>query len=291
VTEGRVYLCTWAQVPGGYRVWLKDDPTVAAEHADFEEADELLYEQIMRATGDGENQHEYVPPAPVASAGAIERGRLWELGRESRVEMSHEPPYFEGGLCDNCLMPLGPRTDLPLEVSTLTGGGNAARVRLRGAVLGTGPGLTIVSERLLEMFTDAERGAFEWRPVQGASRRRAFFELIPLTPTTPYVCPKGLEAPAGRCETCGFTWPACKQGKGLPDSYVSDGDLPRPARTLLAVDHFAYAMLAVTDGRWRELVGQPSLKGVKGSPVAIIAAEAVGQLSEFIPRSRAKRAW
>ncbi|MDQ2667464.1 MAG: hypothetical protein M3Z05_15825 [Gemmatimonadota bacterium] len=46
----------------------------------------------------------------------------------------------------------------------------------------------------------------------------------------------------------------------------------------------------MTEARWRELVGQPSLKGVKGSPIPIIAADAVGHPT-FIPRPRAKRSW
>jgi hypothetical protein len=70
---------------------------------------------------------------------------------------------------------------------------------------------------------------------------------------------------------------------GLPFRYVSAGDLPWPASTLVAVDHRAYATPAVTDERWRTLVGRPELKGVKGTAVAIIAAEAVGQPTHFIP--------
>src|ERR1700716_902691 len=94
MTEGKLYLCSWTRIPGGYRVWLKADPTIAAEDADFEAADELLYERIMDATGDGENVPEYVPPAPTPGAGVIDRGRLWILGAQKGGRMSHEPPYF-----------------------------------------------------------------------------------------------------------------------------------------------------------------------------------------------------
>jgi hypothetical protein len=289
MTEGKIYRCSWKRIPSGYRVWLKSDPSIAAEHADFESADELLYEQIMIATGDGENQHQYVPPPP-DPAGASGRGRLWLLGQAGVVKMSHELPYFDGGLCDDCVMPLGPRTSLPLDVSALKGGGNAASVRLHGAALGVGPSLTIVSDRLLETFTESERAGFEWRRVAGASPRRAFFELVPQTPTTPYVLPAGPGLVAERCETCGFTWSPYYQGFGGPDTCVSEADLPQPPRTLIAVNHWPHATLAVPEARWRELVGQPSLKGIKGSPIPIIAAEAVGHPT-FKRRPRAKRAW
>lgn len=73
-------------------------------------------------------------------------------------------------------------------------------VRLGGAVFGAGPYIMIVSERLLECFTDTERSAFEWRPVQGASRRRAFFEVVSRSPITPYVCLQGRARPSDRCE-------------------------------------------------------------------------------------------
>jgi hypothetical protein len=290
VTEGKIYRCSWKRIPAGYRVWLKADPSIATEHADFEAADELLYEQILLATGDGENQHQYVPPPP-DPAGTNGRGRLWLLGQEGGVTMSHEPPYFEGGLCAECVMPLGPRTSLPLEVSALKGAGNAASVRLWGAALGVGPRLTIVSERLLATFTGPERADFEWRPVIGASPRRAFFELVPKTPTTPYVLPAGPGMVAERCETCGFTWNPYYQGWFGPDDSVSEADLPQPPRTLVAVNQRPHVTLAVTEARWRELVGQASLKGVKGSPILIIAADAVGHPAKFIPRSRAKREW
>jgi hypothetical protein len=286
MTEGKIYRCTWTRIPAGYRVWLKSDPSITAEHADFEAADELLYQRIMEATGDGENQHQYVPPPP-DPAGSSGRGRLWLLGREGVVTMSHEPPYFDGGLCDECVMPLGPRTSLPLDVSALKGGGNAASVRWRGA---GGPNLTIVSERLLETFTESERAGIEWRRVTGASPRRAFFEVVPRTPTIPYVLPAGPGLVAERCETCGFTWGSYYKGSSLSDDCVSEADLPNPARTLLVVDQWTHAALAVTEARWRELVGQPSLKGVKGTPIPIIAVDAVGHPT-YIPRPRAKRSW
>jgi hypothetical protein len=291
MTEGEVYLCSWSRTRGGYRVWLTSDPSITAHHAEFDDADELLYEQIMAATGDGENLREYAPPPPATPVGEWERGRLWRLGAEGSAAMSHEPSYFEGGLCDNCLMPLGPRNAIPLEISALSGRGNAATVSLAGALFGAGAHLMIVSERLLDCFTDVERSAFEWRPVQGLPPRRAFFEPVPRSPFAPDVCPHGRARPSDRCEVCGFTWRACQREKGWPDYYVSEADLPQPSQTLLTVGRAGFTTLAVTDDRWRELVGQPGLKGIKGTAIAVIAPDRVGQPTKFVPRPREKRAW
>ncbi len=95
---------------------------------------------------------------------------------------------------------------------------------------------------------------------------------------------------AERCETCGFTWSPYYKGWFGPDDSVSEAALPHPGGTLVAVDQWPHAALAVMEARWRELVGQPSLKGVKGRPIPIIAADAVGHPT-FIPRSLAKRSW
>jgi hypothetical protein len=267
------------------------DPTVAAEAVEFDDADELLYERIMELSGDGENQHEYSPPAPVPGAGAIERGRLWKLGPSASTTMRIEPEYFAGGLCDNCLMPFGARTALPLVVAPLAGTATAATVTVEGAGVGNGPRLTIVSEQLLEVFTVEERAAFEWRSVRGASAGQSYFELIPRHPTAPNVSPIGIPTQFGRCDTCGFMWTAPQRGAGRPDWYVSEADLSSTAPTIYAVRQPAYATLAITDSRWRTLVGRRELKGIKGSPIAIIAAEAVQRPTSFVPRERAKRSW
>jgi hypothetical protein len=50
MTEGRVHTCSWKRVRGGYRVWLKSDPTIAAEHAQFAEANEPFIDLICEAS-------------------------------------------------------------------------------------------------------------------------------------------------------------------------------------------------------------------------------------------------
>src|SRR6188472_1516809 len=95
MTEGDTYACSWTRTPGGYRVWLIHDPTIAAEHAEFDEADELLSDRICDVTGDGESVHVYDPPEPnIPQASASERGQLWKLGPPTRVYMVDPRRYF-----------------------------------------------------------------------------------------------------------------------------------------------------------------------------------------------------
>ena len=74
------------------------------------------------------------------------------------------------------------------------------------------------------------------------------------------ISPVGIPTKYGRCETCGFVWTAPEYGKGRPDEYLSEADVLRFTSTLIAVRHPAYAHPAVTDERWRTLVGRPELK-------------------------------
>ena len=290
MSEGNVYPCSWKRVPGGYRVWWTADPTVAAEDAEFEEADELLVGLIHDATGDGENIHVYDPPEPsVEHAGPSERGQLWLLGKPTTAYMLDPEQCFTEGLCDNCVMPRGQRTDVPMTITRLEGRYDAAMVKFGHVGIGIGPILTVVSERFLALLSPEEHAAFEWRRVQHDSRAGAFFELVHRQPTIPDVSAKGHDTYYGRCDTCGFTWVVTNSARGKPDGYVAERDMPVPARTLVAVGPWAYAGLAVTPERWKELVGKPGMRGIKGSPISIIAEEAVERAPTYRPRERARR--
>ncbi|CAN5179025.1 hypothetical protein BH09GEM1_BH09GEM1_46620 [soil metagenome] len=289
MTEGNVYACSWKRVRGRYGVWLESDPAVMAEDADFDAADELLYERIMEHTGDGENSHAYDPPEPRSTpADSTERGQLWTLGRPVKAYMAHPAEYFEQGLCDNCLMPRGERTNVPMTVTGLKSGGDSARVGLADAGF-AGPSLTIVSEAFVSALTDAEQGCFEWRPIQHNLRAGTFFEVVHRVPTISLLSAKGRDTYYGRCKTCKFEWVMPNSGRGKPDKYVSQRDLPKPARPLMAIGPWAMARLAVYPARWKELVGKPGMRGIKGDPVAIIAESAVERRPHFESRARERR--
>lgn len=57
----------------------------------------------------------------------------------------------------------------------------------------------------------------------------------------------------------------------------------------MAVGQWSKTSLAVTTERWKELVGKPGMRGIKGSPISIIAEEAVERAPTYRPREREKR--
>ena len=289
MSEGHAYHCSWQRTFGGYRVWLKDDPTIAAEHADFDEADELLSDAICAATGDGESVHVYDPPEPnIANAGPSERGQLWMLGPSSEVFMVEPRRYFTGGLCDHCLMPRGARNEVPLRVTKLRKSFNAAMVEIEN--VGVSPMLTIVSEAFLELLTAEERARFDWRPIEHNLRSGAYYEVVHQQEPVPWVSAKGHDTYYGRCDTCGFAWIIPRHTPGKPDYYIAERDLPVPRVTLVALGPWSDADLAVTPDRWRALVKQPGMRGIKGLPVSIIAEEAVErEPAQWRSRERTKR--
>lgn len=290
MSEGKSHVCSWKRIPGGYRVWLKADPTVAAEHEMFEEADELLSGLIHTATGDGENVHSYDPPRPALPHGDDQIGQLWILGRQHLVFMLRPEEYFSEGLCENCLMPRGERTTIPLRLGAMKSGVDAAMVRLGNVSPGVGPTLTVVSEHFLALLTPEERGAFEWRPIHHASPRVGpFFEVVHHRPTVPRVSAIGHDTYFGRCDVCGFEWVIPDSASGKPDGYVSADDLPVPPPGLLAVGRWQSARIAVASERWAELTGQPGMRGIKGSPFAIIPESSVERAPVRRARDREKR--
>jgi hypothetical protein len=289
MTEGDTYPCSWTRTPDGYRVWLIDDPSIAAEAADFEGADELLSDRICDATGDGESVHVYDPLEPnLPNAGASERRQLWKLGRPTKVYMVEPRRYFSDGLCAHCLMPRGTRTNVPLWVTQLRKSLNSAMVVIEN--VGVSPVLTIVSEPFLALLTAEERAGFEWRPIEHNLRQGTYYEVVHRQPPAPWISAKGRSTYYSRCEMCGFEWVIPNYVPGLPDYYVAERDLPTPRPTLVAIGPWAYADLAVTPERWRELVKQPGMRGTKGLPISIISEDAVERApKQWLSRERTKR--
>ena len=291
MSEGNVFLTTWTRTETGYRVWVKRRPKLFAEGSKFDEADRRLWEVIGLATGDGENMHEYVPPAPnLESAGPSERGRLWVLGVSSGARMVNPSGLFEGGLCEQCLMPRGPRTRLPLAVDHIESRVQASVVSLPRAGPGVGPRLRVFTEDFLVLLTAEERARFEWRPITLSRRgKRNFLELVHRTPPMPYVAVKGYQAYYGVCELCGWKWVVPEYVKGRPFFHVADSDVPRPVPSLMAVGNLADLGLAASEARWSDLVGMREMHGIKGSIVAIVAENEVERNPLYVPRPPEKR--
>jgi hypothetical protein len=292
MSEGNVFITTWSRTDTGFRVWVKGRPKLSAEGATFEEADRRLWEVIGLATGDGENVHEYVPPAPSqATAGVAQRGTLWRFGIQSGTRMVDPTGLFTGGLCTNCLMPRGPRTELPLAAEKIDRGVQASSVTLPRAGPGVGPVLRVFSSDFLEQLTPDERRGIEWRPiVPSKGEKREFFELVPRDTPVPTVGEQGFTTYYALCKTCGWKWVVPDYVKGRPISLVSEADLPRPMPSVLTVGRWADPSLAASEERWLEFVGTPAMKGIKGGVIGIIAEDAVDRAPSFKPRPAENRA-
>ena len=291
--EGKVYLCSWQAMGTGVRAWVTGQPAITVEAATFAEAREELAEAILDALGDGEATLDFDPPPPRAGGAAGERGILWSLGAQEMVRVADPASYYEGGLCDHCLQPVGPRTERPLELMRPPPDADMAMVLPhRLGPPGVGPQPEIVSEKFLTSLTPAERSVFEWREVvrPPRSRGQAFYEIIHLRPTVPLAVPVGREAILSRCESCGFEWIHVKGPRQEPNTFVSVADLPSPLPPLLAIDSWTFASLVVPEARYRHLVRTVKLRQVKGDPVILLDESAVNRTLEFQPRPREQRA-
>ena len=269
--EGSLFIATWARTDAGYRVWVMNVRTLAADGATFGEADELLQDVIAHATGDGENLREYSPLAPFAeptSSGA--HALVWLLGVEPSTTLIEPETLFEGGLCPDCLKPRGPRNGTPLAVDRIEARAQASRVVMPKRSPGVGPTLSVYAEEFLALLTSKERDRFEWRPVTLAKRdKRSFFELVPGAPV-PEVSIRSRPTYYGRCGTCGWTWVVPDYAKDLPHWYVSAADVGVPLANVFAVGTVARPYLAASEARWAELTGRAGMRGIKGSVGAVV---------------------
>jgi len=291
MSEGKTYSCGWERTPSGYRVWVIRRRALSAEAATFADADQRLWEVIGLATGDAESNRQYSPPAPTEEAAASgEVARLWRLGAMADCSIMNTAELFQGGLCTNCLMPIGARTDRNLQVDAIESGSQAASATLPRCPIGAGPSLSLFTDEFLALLRDEERDKFEWRPVQVKRRgKRAFHELIPRVEVVPYVGIKGRETYYGLCDTCGTRWIVPSWKKGVPGSFVSERDLPRPIPSILAIGQSSSADLAMTEDRWADLAGRPGLKGVSAAVTGIVEEHLIETNPTYTPRKAERR--
>jgi predicted RNase H-like HicB family nuclease len=293
MTEGKTYVCNWKRTDSGYEVWVARRRALIAQGATFREADQKLWEVIGLATGDAESVRQYIPPEPAESPSASwELGRLRDLGGGADCSMRNPADLFQHGLCSNCLMPIGARTDAVLQVDSIESGPQLASATLPRCPIGAGPRVTLVTDDFLALalFTDDERAMFEWRPVRVKRKgKRNFHELIPRVTPTVNVGIKGRETYHGRCESCGATWVVPSWLKGAPGAFVSARDLPNPLPSLIAIGRWMDPSLAVSEERWAQLAGRPGMKGVSTLVTAIVDESVVERTPNYRPRPREKR--
>lgn len=274
-------VASWERTSGGYRVWIKDEPSLVAEGSDFEAADKALWHVIGMASGDAENLRDYSPPPPPDAGTPSGVPHVWELAVEPRAFISNADALFEGGLCVRCLMPRGPRSGVTLGLQAGLDGIDVTRAEMPRRRLGAGPSLSVYSNQFLALLSPAERESFTWRPVDvPRAGEQEFYEMIPGV-TASYVIRKGRAASFRICEECGWKWSLPRYVPGLPFLSISVKDLTAPPGGMFATGDRAKPHLAAGEERWAELVGQVGMRGIKGSIVALIPESDVERHPEY----------
>lgn len=250
--EGRVYRCSWSAEGGRFQLWVTDSPAIAVEASSFQEADELLYEAIMHATGDGENLKEYDPPAPLAAGGVVRR-TLTRVSPVKRVEIANEADLFDGGLCKVCRMPLGPRSSAPILVKAASR--SLDGMRLRGAHPILGVSLSGFSKTFHQALSPQERKALRWRPILLASgKETTFVELLGGTVHAPFVVLKSIGVTLTECPACGWRRaPFYSVEPPTPALFIASAALPAKMATAMTIGSPLEPQLCVVPARWKAL--------------------------------------
>ena len=269
--EGRVYVCSWKKAGKRFRVWVKSRPKLAAEGDTFVEADEALWSVIIDATGDGENQREYAPPAPVAS-------ELKEFLKPALVVLAGDTidravgdSQYDGATCVTCGYRAGSRTAEPLVVADMDSGyeGNMVKISWR-------PFASVMrhtfSEEFLALLRPAERKRFTWRKIERPGRaKKVYYELLAASVVVPQTGVTGLPQQGGwRCETCGHSVFPQYVGYDWPLYWICATDLPGPLPTCFGVSHENSLALCMTAKRWRDLVGKRGTRGILSHDVGVM---------------------
>jgi hypothetical protein len=286
--ERRVFLCGWQRSGAGYRVWVLDRPTLAAEGAVFDVADEALADAICGATGYGENVREYDPPRPREDQPGL-LFRLVEISGERRGLIENAGELFSEDYCPQCKNPRGDRTAVPLRLARLEPGGNAGYATLKPAGF-DGPFINFFSEEFVAGLLPQERSQFQWRPIHSPPRiKKGFVEIISPSVHVPFASLSGAVAnlwsvpspgeghALWRCGTCGRTQKPIYwfRTSSLPMRYVNSADLPEPLPTCIGVGDRESPGLCFTSERWSALVNLLESRGLRSTDVGVVAPSLV----------------
>ncbi|SRR6266849_11018624 len=133
--EGRVYLCSWEQTGKSFRLWVKSRPKVQGRGGSYDEAEEALLDKICMHFDDGEAVLEFDRPLPVSDRVArfLNPALVTVCGNSGPDEVGPIEQLYSGGICQECRQPIGERTSVPLQVSSLESGyeGGLARATLQ----------------------------------------------------------------------------------------------------------------------------------------------------------------
>jgi hypothetical protein len=301
MTEGRVFIARWKKTQNGYRVWVKNSPKLVAEAPTFQDADEALWDVIMRATDDGENTREYDPPAPAAAeiAAFLDPAIVRITGNAGGV-YADPAGLFSEGCCERCGATRGARTDKSLFVADI-GAEDAGFATLKTQPMYARVRIAYFSERFLALLTPKERNSFTWRRIERPPRaRKVYFELLGANVLIPSVGVTGLpiagapDKPFGwYCESCGYGAAPHygKWGEPWPLNYVCRADLPDPIPSTFGLQAGRNLSLCMLQDRWRKILGNRSARDVVSDDVGVVPLDRCDrapprrELAEVLPGS------
>lgn len=222
----------------------------------------FLSSAIVKIWGDERFEHNKRRPGAFATTEARESYFKWEC------------EHYAGGLCRRCALPLGPRTEKPLDLQHV-------RANYGGGFVLTGSGWSyIFSERFLALLFDSELAGLEFREVICPPRcRTKFYELVgPIG--LPLVGIRNLSPNGGwTCKECGGrVLGGYRRANFDLDYFIASDDLPQPLPDFFTVHCAGRVALAASAQRWSELIGRKDTKGILSDRVGVVSNE---QLERF----------
>ena len=292
MTENRVFACSWKADGDRIRAWVRAIPRIAVDGASFAEADERLYQAIMRATGDGENSREYspLPPAPRTNGLLSVLRFLSPLSHAVALTSAAE---LYASVCAQCGYSTGIRNAAPLAVRELPANVDAFRAGL-GRPAGANGRALCVSSEFLDLLDGSANPGLEWREIERPRRaRRRFFELVSGRGTGRLVALAGANVDAPwQCDTCGLRSPPFHHApSGEPMKYVVfDSGAVGNQGDWHTVEVLRAPYLMVAREAWGELSGKKGARGIQSYDVGVVDPKRVDPTPRVVLRSTWPRA-
>jgi hypothetical protein len=282
--EHGVYLCSWSASSAEFVLWVKSRPTIRGSGTTYPEAEERLINAILSAGGALHAVLEFDPPLPKSTLEAKytnpqiylicgddrfeTEAMYWRWPETATVDdrLNGIDDFFQSPLCRKCKYASSARSDKPLSVTH-------APSRYDGAFgfVGRegGPELQLLSEEFLGLLSPQETQLLELRPVVRKGRARKFYELIGPA-GAPFVGVAHMKISGWRCTQCDHR----EWGYWVKDlsihSFVAESDLPVSLNGVFTVGLQPNIELAVTAGRWKELVGRKGTRGFTSRLLGVV---------------------
>lgn len=281
MAEGGTYVCRWEKKRRQYVLWLEEQDDLKSEDPDFGAAADELASLIGLWNGDGEAVLEFDPPRPVAGEASLS-ARLVSVGYNASARvLNRSPALFEGGLCGHCQFGIGARTDVPLEIGDVPKGDVLGLERLL-------PHGLLLSEPFLGLLNEEERARLVLQPVVSSSKQ-PLMELKGES-VTATVGVQAAEYPSAFLQS--WSCRECSRTVFITDSerfagtevFLARSALPDQIPSVFAFDDGFRMCLAMTQIRWRELLGRkPGTHGVSTISIGVIP-DALVELRPEVPQ-------